>query len=260
MDDITRINQERWNALVDANLAYTRPRLDLTVETARALVDKQGLMGDIKGKKVLCLASGGGQQSVAFALLGADTTVIDFSDNQIARDKEALSHYNLNATLIQSDMRDLSRFATNSFDIVWHAYSINFIPDTTPVFDEVLRVLRPKGLYRMEWSNPFVIGLSEFDWNGRGYVLYQPYRDGELIEDDPYWNVDQEDGSKKRVLGPKMFNHTLSTVINSLVERHLHILGMWETLTDEESPEQGTWNHFKQVAPPYLTIWARNDT
>jgi ubiquinone/menaquinone biosynthesis C-methylase UbiE len=259
VDDVTRFNQERWNALVEANLAYTRPKLDLTPESARSLVDEQSLLGEVTGKDVLCLASGGGQQSVAFALLGAHVAVVDFSKNQLQRDKEALAHYNLQADVVHGDMRDLRPFSRNSFDIVWHAYSINFIPDITPVLNEVVRVLRPGGLYRLEWSNPFVIGLSELDWNGNGYLLTCPYHNGELIEDDTYWQVEQEDGSKTPVMGPKMFNHTLSTVINSLIECNLQLLGLWEALSDEENPEPGSWNHFKQLAPPYLTIWARNN-
>lgn len=36
-----------------------------------------GLLADIDGKDVLCLASGGGQQSAVFSLLGAKVTVVD---------------------------------------------------------------------------------------------------------------------------------------------------------------------------------------
>ena len=45
------------------------------------------LIDKIAGKGVLCLAGGGGQQSAAFALLGAKVTVLDFSETQLERDK-----------------------------------------------------------------------------------------------------------------------------------------------------------------------------
>ena len=38
---------------------------------------------------VLCLAAGGGQQSVAFALLGANVTVFDLSETQLEHDRLA---------------------------------------------------------------------------------------------------------------------------------------------------------------------------
>lgn len=55
-------------------------------------------------------------------------------------------------------MRDLSRFADASFDIVWRAHSINFVPDVRLVFTEVSRVLDIGGLYRLEFTNPFIHG------------------------------------------------------------------------------------------------------
>ena len=39
--------------------------------------------GGLKGKKILGLASGGGQQMPVFAALGADCTVLDYSVKQL---------------------------------------------------------------------------------------------------------------------------------------------------------------------------------
>src|SRR5215203_5222740 len=93
MDEVARYNQARWKALVEADALFTRPRLNLDVDSARQMVDSAGRLGDVSGKKVLCLASGGGQQSAAFALLGADVTVFDISAEQLERDREAAAHY-----------------------------------------------------------------------------------------------------------------------------------------------------------------------
>ena len=43
--------------------------------------------GDLKGKKLLGLASGGGQQIPIFTALGAECTVLDYSDEQLASEK-----------------------------------------------------------------------------------------------------------------------------------------------------------------------------
>ncbi len=60
------------------------PFLDLDVSSARRLLDPDGIMDEVEGKRVLCLASGGGQQSAAFALLGAEVTVFDISETQLS--------------------------------------------------------------------------------------------------------------------------------------------------------------------------------
>src|SRR5438874_949441 len=137
MDDLARYNRARWNELAAANIEYTQPSLDLNADSARQMIDPWHIAGDVKGKKVLCLASGGGQQSAAFALLGADVTVLDLSDVQLERDRVAMSHYGLSARLIQGDMRNLSVFDEAAFDIVFQAYSLNFVPDSGQVFDQV---------------------------------------------------------------------------------------------------------------------------
>ncbi|HEX2906865.1 MAG TPA: class I SAM-dependent methyltransferase [Phototrophicaceae bacterium] len=259
MDDLARQTKSRWEALAAANVLYSRPLLNLDTESARQEVDPFGVMGDVRGQQVLCLASGGGQQSAALSLLGANVTVLDLSETQIERDRQALDHYGLNGTLLQGDMRDLSRFETSAFDLVWHAYSINFVPEAGVVFDQVRRVLRPGGLYRMQWSNPFLAGTDERYWSGDGYTLKHRYADSEIVDPDPYWDVHAEDGTHQRVAGPREFNHTLSTVINGLIGRSFALLGIWEAprLAADSTPEPGTWEHYLTIAPPWLTLWAR---
>ncbi len=160
MDDVARYNEERWEELAKANVIFSRPWLDLDKKTARELIDPQGMIDEITEKDVLCLAAGGGQQSAAFALLGAKVTILDFSETQLERDRQAASHYKVSIRTIQGDMRDLSVFEKDTFDIVYHAHSIVFIPDIHPVFQEVARVLRTDGLYHLHCHNPSTEGID----------------------------------------------------------------------------------------------------
>ncbi|MFQ5795764.1 MAG: class I SAM-dependent methyltransferase [Candidatus Bipolaricaulia bacterium] len=256
MDDIAKYNKERWEELAQANVEYSRPFLDLDPRSAREVVDPEGMMGEVAGKDVLCLAGGGGQQSVAFALLGANVTVLDLSETQLNRDQEAAAHYHVNIETFQGDMRDLSRFETAAFDIVWHAHSLNFVPDARTVFREVARVLRVDGLYCLHCHNPFTHGVDDEQWDESGYRLKYPYTDGEIDLDNPYWDFEGGDGTRKRIKGPREFRHTLSTLLNSLIERGFVILAAWEETGDEPDPEPGTWGHFMAVTAPFLIFWA----
>ena len=257
MDDISKINRARWNALARANVEYSLPFLDFTREQAAKYIYRHGVLKDVNGKNVLCLASGGGQDSVAFGLLGAKVTVLDLSDVQLERDRQGAAHHGLSVVTIHGDMRDLSVFPDEAFDVVWQVYSVNFVPSVEPVFREVRRVLRPGGIYFVQFANPFVQAIDEDAWDGRAYPLSDSYVDGEdLAERFPHWDVDQPDRSKVKLASPHEFRHTLSTVLNTLAKEGFIFLGLWEWIRSDENPSPGSWAHFTQVAPPYLsTFW-----
>lgn len=257
MDEVARYNKERWEDLARARIVFSRPALDLDEASARRMLDPQGLLGDVEGKSVLCLAGGGGQQSAAFGLLGADVTVFDLSDVQLGRDREAAAHYGLTVRTVQGDMRDLSAFDDDAFDVVWHPHSIKFVPDARTVFGEVARVLRRGGLYQVDCPNPFLAGIDERDWDGECYPLRLPYVDGaEVVSADTHWEVRDEEGNRRMVEGPREFRHTLSTLVNGLVGQGFVLLGLWEELGEDADAPPGTWEHLKRIVPPAFSLWA----
>lgn len=259
MDEYAEINRERWNALADANVPYSRPFFDLTPEQARASVGRHGVLGSVEGAQVLCLAGGGGQDSAAFGLLGAQVTVLDISDTQLERERQAAEHHGYAVAARQGDMRDLSAFASRVFDIVWQPYSINFVPSVEPVFREAARVIKPGGIYYLDFANPFVHSVDEEAWNGSAYPLKHAYVEGEdLTRYYQHWDVAMPDGTLRKLPGPHEFRHTLSNMLNGLTASGFILLGLWEYMRSDEAPEPGTWAHFTQVAPPYLsTFWRK---
>ena len=262
MDELSSFNRERWNGLARAGILYSRPKLDLDEVAAREIVDEAGLLGDVHGKKVLVLAGGGGQQSAALGLLGADITVLDLSDEQLNQDRRAAEHYGLSPVLLQGDMRDLSRFEDDAFDIVYQPFSINFVPDVRPVFAGVARILKSGGLYHVQWHNPYTQTYNPDEYDPvRGYSSNSIYADGEVdvvaIFGTDTWGVEDENGVKVDVPGPREFRHTMKTFVNSLVSSGFEILAFDEHTTWEENPEPGTWEYFKAVSPPYLAFWTR---
>ncbi len=257
MDDIIQFNKLRWEELSAAGVEYSEPWLSLTKEFARDRIDPERQLSTVKGKEVLCLAAGGGQQSVAFALSGAKVTVLDFSENQLSKDRLAASHYDLSIRTVQGDMRDLSQFRNGEFDIVWLAHSINFIPDTRPVIIQIGRICKPEGMLRLTFTNPFVHAISENYMNG-GYLLTRRYDDGaEIIYRNPNWSFTGKDRKEHTVRGPREFRHRLSTIINGLIQAAFEIRGFWEETEAEENTEPGSWEHLKSIAPQYLAIWAQ---
>ena len=212
IEDIKSIiskNQKIWDDNVESKKLCTIPWLNLNMELLNDFAegnisgfDKQNgrinipiikkirklLYKNLKGKKVLCLASGGGQQSVVFSLLGADVTVADISQKQLNGDIMAAKHYGYKINTVLCSMTDLSFFSPESFDIVFQPVSICFVPDVFPVYLEVYKVLKPNGIYSVGHINPatyptsFVNGID--GWDRIGYRIASPYVGGALLIDE----------------------------------------------------------------------------
>ena len=261
MDAIYRFNKERWEALAEAHAVFSRPWLDETKESALARLDPDGRLGDLNGKDVLCLAGAGGQQAVAFALNGARVSVFDISEGQLQRDLETARHYGYRVALLQGDMRDLSVFRPECFDVVSQPYSLNFVPDCREVFNQVARVLRPAGLYSFWAANPFAAGLGTRAWNGRAYEVSLLYQQGvQLAYDDEDWVFPTALAAAKPN-GPREYRQLLSTLLNGLVNTGFTFLHMREESGHgvAEGLVPGEWDHFTAVMPPWLSFLARRN-
>jgi SAM-dependent methyltransferase len=260
MDEIAEYNVERWRRLVEAGALYTRPLLNLDATSARETLDPRGRLGELSGRRVLCLAGGGGRESAAFALLGARVTVFDLSEEQLRQDRRAAAHYRTEVETIRGDIRDLSRLYGAAFDLVWHSYSLNFVPDARAVFREVARVVRAGGLYRLMCANPFVMGATTKDWDGRGYALSEAYLDGaEVTGADEAWVYERE--GREPISPPREYRHGLGTLVGGMAEQGFRILRASEDGSIHPKPdaEPGTWDHFVSIVRPWLTFLSRYD-
>jgi SAM-dependent methyltransferase len=254
-DDVGEFLTRRWTALAAADAPFTRPWDDLDPATARERVDPEGAFAELAGKRVLCLAAGGGQQSAAFALLGADVTVLDLSTEQLEHDRSTAKRYGVGVRLEHGDIRELGRFDDAAFDVVWQGYSINFVPDPRPVLQGVGRVLQAGGDHVFMLANPFASGVGSRDWNGRGYTISQPYVEGAEHEfDDPAWIYERREGVD--VPRPREYRHTLGRVIDELRDAGLVVVRLRE-FTGPAAPdsEPGSWDHLKSIVPPWFRIW-----
>jgi SAM-dependent methyltransferase len=119
-------------------------------------VDRSWFPPTLVGVDVLCLAGGGGQQGPILAAAGATVTVFDNSPSQLAQDDLVAATENLEIRTVLGDMRDLSVFGDNAFDLIINPVSNLFCPDLQPVWQECHRVLRPGGELLVGFVNPDV--------------------------------------------------------------------------------------------------------
>lgn len=160
-------NRAAWDRQVDSDNEWTRPVGPDVIARARAGDWVVVLIGyaptprywfpsELAGIRVLCLASGGGQQGPVLAAAGATVTVFDNSPKQLACDDEVAAREGLVIRTVLGDMRDLSVFDDASFDLIVNPVSNLFCPDLAAVWEEAFRVLRPGGTLLTGFMNPDV--------------------------------------------------------------------------------------------------------
>ena len=101
--------------------------------------------GDLQGKKLLGLASGGGQQMPIFAALGADCTVLDYSRKQLESEKLVAEREGYSIRIIRGDMTKRLPFNDGEFDMIFHPVSNCYVEEVKPIWKECFRVLKPGG-------------------------------------------------------------------------------------------------------------------
>ena len=164
--DLLNYNRKAWNAQVREKNRWTIPVSVDQIENARKgqweiiLTPQKPVPRNWfpnfseQSYKVLCLASGGGQQGPILAAAGADVTVFDNSDEQLNQDRLVAERDGLTIRLEQGDMRDLSRFEDDFFDLIFHPCSNCFVENILPVWNESFRVLKPGGHLLSGFTNP----------------------------------------------------------------------------------------------------------
>jgi len=231
--DIRAYNRRAWDRQVESGNEWTVPVGPEVIAAARrgqwhvVLTPTKPVprewFGDLRGRDLLCLASGGGQQAPILAAAGAVVTSFDNSPRQLEHDRFVAQRDGLHLTTVEGDMRDLSALGDGSFDLVFHPVSNLFVPEIRPVWREAFRVLRPGGALLAGFANPIQF---VFDWEKaeHGELLVRhtiPYADLTGLTPDELrrWT---DDGS------PLEFGHTLEDQIAGQLDAGFVLTGLYE--------------------------------
>ena len=129
-------------------------------------------LGNLSGKRVLALASGGGQQGPLFTAAGAEVTVLDYAPAMLDAERFVAEREGYQINIVHADMTKPLPFEDGAFDLVCNPVSICYIREVEPVWREVARVLAPGGSFvtgfdtivnylvdeaeeRIVWAHPF---------------------------------------------------------------------------------------------------------
>lgn len=247
--DFLRHNQVAWNRMVRAGSQFARVATDQEIAKPLEILDGRGwLPATVEGLDVLCLAAGGGWQSILYAAAGARVTVVDLSDQMLAIDSREAEKRGLPVTVIQASMDDLSPLRDDAFDIVHQPVSTCYVADLEPVFGEVARVLRQGGLYLSQHKQPASLQISHRDRRDRYVMGVEYYHEGPLPEvpDQSY----REDGTVE-------FLHRLEQLVGTLCQSGFVIEDLREPLRADRIAQPGDFRHRGRFVPPYVRLKAR---
>ena len=246
-------NRYAWDRQVDQNNKFTVPVDPETIAQARN-GNFSVLLTELKpvpaswfppfnGLDLLGLACGGGQQCPVFAALGANVTVFDNSPAQLERDRQVAKREGLTLRTVEGDMRDLSVFPDDSFDLVFHPVSNVFCPEVLPVWREAFRVLRPGGILLSGFANPvyYMFGTHADEQETLTVKYAIPYSDLNDMDPDDL-DVCIEEGI------PLEYGHTLTDLIAGQTDAGFAITGFYE----DNCPD----SHVSRYHPVYIATRA----
>jgi SAM-dependent methyltransferase len=242
-------NRRAWDERVRQCLPHTEPASDKDFQNPMAVIDECGwLGGNVTGKRVLCLAAGGGRHSVLFAAAGAEVTVVDVSPEMLALDRKVAAGRRLKINVVEASMDDLSMLPAAHFEIVIQPVSTCYVPDVLAVYREVARVTVAGAPYISQHKQPASL-QAEVLPSAKGYLLNEAYyRNGPLPS---------VDGSLHRESGTLEFLHCWEELLGGLCRSGFVIEDLLEPRHANPAAAPGTFPHRSFYVPPYVTVKAR---
>ena len=138
--------------------------------------------GELAGKRVLGLASGGGQQIPIFSALGARCTVLDYSPRQCESERLVAEREGYQVTVVQGDMTSPLPFEDEAFDLIFHPVSNCYVEEVRPIFRECYRVLKQGGLFLGGYDTGINYAFYDDEERITYSLPFNPLKDAALYE------------------------------------------------------------------------------
>jgi len=180
-----------------------------------------GENGDIRGKRILGLASGGGQQMPIFAAAGAICTVLDYSNLQIDSERKVAEREGYDIDIVQADMTKPLPFADESFDIIFHPVSNCYIEDVGAVFKECTRVLKKGGVMLGGFDTEINYMVSNDETSVINKMPFNP-----LVNPEQMRQLEKDDAGIQ-------FSHTVVDQIGGQLKAGLALVDLYDDTNGE---------------------------
>ncbi|HZV69041.1 MAG TPA: class I SAM-dependent methyltransferase [Saprospiraceae bacterium] len=212
------VNRKSWNKRTDIHIQSDFYDMDGFIKGRSSLNDIElNLLGDIKGKTILHLQCHFGQDTISLSRLGAEVVGVDLADKAIESAKRIANETNSNTTFICCDLYDLPNHLDKQFDIVFASYgTIGWLPDLDKWAKIISTFLKPNGKLVFVEFHP-VVWMFDENFEKIGYNYFNA---GVIIETETGTYADKK---ADLILENVMWNHSMSEVLNSLIQNGLEI-------------------------------------
>lgn len=242
-------NRAAWNRLAETGSQFAKVATDEELLNPLQTLETRGwLPPDVTGLNVLCLAGGGGWQSILYAAAGANTTVVDLSPSMLALDQREAERRNLRVRCVESSMDDLSELDDASFDIVHQPVSTCYVSDIGRVYREIARVSKDNALYISQHKQPTSLQIVRRDHHDNYVIGIQYYHDGPLpgTSDTSY-----------REPGAVEYMHRWDQLVGELCRSGFVLEDLREPYRGDPHAQPGHFRHRGRYIAPYVRMKAR---
>lgn len=247
--DYQSTNRRVWNQLADTGSLFARVATDADCKQPLKVLDGRGWLPEsVAGLDVLCLASGGGWQSILYAAAGARVTVVDISDSMLLLDERESRKRGFQIRCLQASMDDLSALGNATFDIVHQPVSTCYVPDLGAVYAEIARVTRDDGIYISQHKQPTSLQISHRTERHQFVVGVEYYHSGPIPR--------QRDESYRET-GTAEYLHRWEDLVGGLCRSGFVLEDLCEPVRADPKADVTHFGYRGRFIPPYLRLKAR---
>lgn len=168
--------KDHWNLIA---LKYQEKRNisfnDIEYALGYARESELNLLGDVKGKKIIELGCGGGENSIILAKKGAICTGVDISFKQLKYAKNLAKKHEVKIKLIEGDLENLVMIDDEIFDIAISIFALDWMQDLDAAFKEAYRILKKNGIFVFSIQHPIYNLLGAEDFNPKELKISTNY-------------------------------------------------------------------------------------
>lgn len=223
MDNYLEKNKNAWNQ--KAIHHYDSKFYDVAAFIAgkTSLNDIElSILGDVSGLRILHLQCHFGQDSIALSRMGAQVTGVDFSEKAIALANDLARQCNSDATFICSDVYRLPEVLHEPFDMIFTSYgTVGWLPDIDQWGQVISHFLKPGARFIMADFHPV---LWMFDTQFQR-IQYSYFNMEAIVEQETGTYADTNAPISNETIS---WNHSLSSILNSLLKNGLNLLSIEE--------------------------------
>lgn len=155
-EEIRERNRRSWNAVVPAHESHRPGQAAFLRGGGSTLFPEElGLLGELRGRRLLHLLCNAGHDSLSLAARGATVTGVDLSDEAIARARALSAASGIAARFVRADVYEFLAAPPAPFDLIYGGYGvICWLHDLAAFARGVAAALAPGGRFALVEFHP----------------------------------------------------------------------------------------------------------